>query len=149
MRSEDILAKCDDITKKEFTNTEKTLDPISPGSISPAETAYRYAKSLGYKPYICEAIKAVGKQVEEYGMFQGKQPDSISGAYIMFVNAFLPPEFKKANNSICSVCETSESTIMNYKKEIDGIYTGMLQGIPEFTKMLENIQKSQKRNSDH
>ena len=141
MRKEDIIAQVDDVVLKEFNNVEKALHPILHGQLSAAELAKRYADKLYTKPYICDAILKLGKKVEEWGILTAKQPDSVAGAIIAFINNRLEPSLRRSMMDISNICGASEDTITKKLPEIEG-FKEQVYRIPEVKGIVDRFHIS-------
>ena len=141
MRKEDIILQAGDVVKKEFDNVLKALHPILHGPVSAAELAKRYADKLYTKPFICSAILKLGKKVEEWGILTGKQPDSIAGAIIAFINKLLEPSIRRSASDISNICGVSEETISKYLEEIEG-FKEQAYRIPEVKGIIDRFNIS-------
>ena len=138
-RKEDIIKEVSDVTSKDFSNVLKHMEPIKPGNILASELARNDAKTLGFKPYIQEAIYAIGQKAEEQSLFTGKTPDSVAAALIAFVNQHLPSDLQIPLTNIFHLIGVAETTVQNHLKVLSKELNVM--AIPQFKSLLDQLEK--------
>lgn len=139
----DVLKYRDEITLKDFHNVEKSLDSLPDLKVTTsfAEVAAGFAETkLHLRPFVCDAILALGRVFEANSSFAGADPTTIAGALVLHINDYLLPGFKTTVENVLTVVGKSEKTVLKYKKEIDGLreQTKNIPAVAELIKIMKD-----------